>query len=181
MSIWARASGRSVGSGAFDAALAGVVLVLTLSIAAPYDGRGLDALGILLAALASLPLVVRRHAPLAAFALTAAAGAALVALGYLDQAPGPLVALYFLTVSSEPAGARGLLAGAVVAGLFIAQVVAFGVVQDKGYSEVPPPFTALFWACAWVLGNQIRQRRKRVAELEKRAPQPEHATTQENT
>ncbi len=68
-----------------DIAVAAVVFGLSLALLAARDSgadtRGLDLLGVLLAALASLPLVARRRAPLAVFALTAAASATLNGLG----------------------------------------------------------------------------------------------------
>ena len=57
-------------------------------------------LGVLLAALASLPLVARRRAPLAVFVTHRAASAALNGLGYPPGPPlGPTIALYFLALS----------------------------------------------------------------------------------
>ena len=74
------------------------------------DTRELDALGVLLAALASLPLVAWRRAPLAVFVATAAASAALNGFGYPPGPPlGPTVALYLL--ASEPRTDAGPRAG----------------------------------------------------------------------
>src|SRR5688572_28130853 len=87
---------------ALDAAIAAVVFALSLALLAARgdsgaDTRDLDVLGVLLAALASLPLVARRRAPLAVFVLTAAASAVLNGLGYPPGPPlGPTVALFFL-------------------------------------------------------------------------------------
>src|SRR4051812_20810410 len=80
-----------------DAAIAGVVLALTLTTG-PRDAlRAFDGAGVVLALLASLPLLARRRAPLAVFAAVSAASAGLLALGYTDAAAGgTLVALYSL-------------------------------------------------------------------------------------
>ena len=86
-----------------DTAIAVVVFACRLRYsprAAPtpdVDSRSLDALGVALAALASLPLVARRRAPLAVFVVTAAASAALNAL---DYPPGPRSAPRSLSSSS---------------------------------------------------------------------------------
>ena len=87
-----------------DAGIAILVLALSLALLASgavddseADARDLDALGVVLATVASLPLVARRRAPLAVFAVTAAASAALNGLDYPPGPPiGPTVALFFL-------------------------------------------------------------------------------------
>ena len=73
-----------------DAALAVAVFAASVAVLAARgdsgDARSLDALGVLLAGFASLPLVAWRRAPLAVFVVTAAASAVLNGLGY---PPGP--------------------------------------------------------------------------------------------
>jgi len=69
-----------------DTAIAAVVFALSVAVLAgrgdsEADARDLDALGVLLAGLASAPLVARRRETLAVFALTAAASATLTGLG----------------------------------------------------------------------------------------------------
>jgi len=152
-----------------DAGIAIVVLALTLTTSQSGSHRELDGLAVVLAGLASLPLAARRRAPLAVFAATAAANAALVALGYVDQTPGPVVALYFLATAEEKERGRPWLMEAIIAALFVLQVVAWSIVHVKGYSEVPPPLTGLVWIAAWVVGERARDRRERRAELERRA------------
>ena len=154
-----------------DAAIAAVVFALSLALLAARgdsgaDTRGLDPLGVLLASLASLPLIARRRAPLAVFALTAAASALLNSLGYPPGPPlGPTVALYFLALSPEKTRASRWLTGGVVAGLFVFHAGAAGVAEDE-FPTVPVLFGALVWGGAWVIGDRVRQRRARIAELE---------------
>jgi signal transduction histidine kinase len=145
------------------------------------DGEGmrdLDALGVLLAAFASLPLVVRRRAPLVVFAVTAGASALLNGLGYPPGLPlGPTVALYFLALDPEPRAPKWLTVG-VVAGLLVVHAGATGLADDE-LPTVPLLFGALVWGGAWVIGDRVRQRRERIAELEERIRRAERDAERE--
>jgi signal transduction histidine kinase len=143
------------------------------------DTHGLDLLGGVLAALASLPLVARRRAPLAVFALTAGASVVLNGLGYPPGPPlGPTVALYFLALSPEKMRAPRWLTGGVVAGLFVLHAGAVGVAEDE-FPTVPLLFGALVWGGAWVMGDRVRLRRERIAALEERARRAEREAERE--
>jgi signal transduction histidine kinase len=170
-----------------DAGIAVVVFGLSLVLLAAggavgdsgADARGLDGLAVALAALASLPLVGRRRAPLAVFALTAAASAALNGLGYPPGPPlGPTIALYFLAVSPEQTRVPTRLTAATVAGLFAVHVGAVGFARDE-FPTVPLLFGALVWGAAWVFGDRVRMRRLRMAELEERALRAEREAERE--
>jgi signal transduction histidine kinase len=167
-----------------DAAIAAVVFGLSLALLAARgdsgaDARGLDLLGVLLAALASLPLVARRRAPLAVFVLTAAASAVLNGLAYPPGPPlGPTVALYFLALSPEKTRASRWLTGGVVAGLFALHAGAAGVAEDE-FPTVPLLFGALVWGGAWVIGDRVRQRRARIDELEEQLRRAEREAERE--
>jgi signal transduction histidine kinase len=169
-----------------DVGVALVVFALTLGLLAgggigesEADDRNLDALGGVLAALASLPLVARRRAPLAVFALTAAASAALSGLDYPHGPPlGPTVALYFLSVGSTEARARMWLTGATVAGFFVVHVGATGFAQDE-FPTVPLLLGLVVWGGAWVAGDRVRRRRERMLELEERALRAEREAERE--
>ncbi len=167
-----------------DAGIAAVVFALSLAMLASRgsseaDARDLDALGVLLAALASLPLVARRRAPLAVFALTATASAVLNGLGYPPGLPlGPTVALFFLALSPERTRAPRWLTGFVVIGLYAIHAGATGLADDA-FPTVPLLFGALVWGGAWVIGDRVRQRRARIAELEERALRAEREAERE--
>jgi signal transduction histidine kinase len=169
-----------------DAGIAAIVFAASLGLLAgggaastDEDFRSLDGLGVALAALASLPLVGRRHAPLATFAFTAAASAALNGLGYPPGPPlGPTVALYFLAVSPDDARARPRVIAATVATLFVVHVAAVSF-ADEGFPTVPLLFGALVWGGAWVVGDRVRTRRVRMAELEERALRAEREAERE--
>jgi signal transduction histidine kinase len=169
-----------------DAGIAAGVFALSLAIFAAGgsggsegDARSLDALGVALAALAALPLLARRRAPLAVFALTAAASAALAGLHYPPGPPlGPTVALFFVGLDPAATRARPRLTAATVAGFFALHVTAAGLAQDE-FPLVPLLAGALVWGGAWVIGDRIRQRHERMAELEERALRAERETERE--
>lgn len=159
-----------------DAALAVAVFAASLALLAARgdsDTRSLDALGVLLAALASLPLLAWRRAPLAVFVVTAVASAALNAIGYPPGPPlGPTIALYLLALNPERSRASRWTIGVVVVGLFGVHVSSVAVAEDA-FPTVPLLFGALVWGAAWVIGDRIRQRRARIVELEERARRAE--------
>jgi signal transduction histidine kinase len=169
-----------------DAGIAAGVFALSLVIFAAggaggseTDSRSLDALGIALAAVAAFPLVARRGAPLAVFALTATASVVLTGLDYPPGPPlGPTAALFFLALDPAATRARPQLTAATVVGFLALHVTAAGIAQDK-FPVVPLLFGALVWGGAWVIGDRVRQRRTRIAELEERALRAERETERE--
>lgn len=167
-----------------DAALAlvvfGLSIVVMLGISEGEDGRNVDALGVALLALAALPLAARRNAPLGVFAVTAGASALLNGLGYPAGPPlGPTVALFFLGL--HPAETRrGLrLTATVVVTLFALHIGSVAVGNEGEFPVVVPFFGALLWGGAWVVGDRIRLRRERVADLEERLRRAEREADRE--
>jgi signal transduction histidine kinase len=167
---------------ALDIAIAGVVFVGSLALLAGESGEGtrdLDLLGVLLAALASVPLVAWRREPLAVFAITATASAALNAFDYPQGPPlGPTVALFLLALSPERTRAPRWLSVAAVAGLYVVHVGG-AAIGDGQFPTVPILFGALVWGGAWVIGDRVRQRRSRIHELEERARRAEREAERE--
>ena len=161
---------------------AGVFALSLLLLGAGGSGdhaRDLDLLGVALAALASLPLVARRRKPLAVFASTAAASAALNGFDFALGPPlGPTVALFFLALEPPATRAGARLTAVTVLGLFVVHLAATGIGQDE-VPVVPLLFGTVVWGGAWVLGDRIRQRRARVAELVERALRAERETERE--
>jgi signal transduction histidine kinase len=162
----------------------GVFVLTTLMLASggvssDEEARSLDLLGVVLAALASLPLLARRRYPLAAFVATAIPSAAIAALDYPPGPPiGPTVALYFVGFSGGRSRSSGRVTAAVVFLLFIVHVAAAGFGRDQ-LPVVPVLFGALTWGGAWVLGDRVRLRRERIAELEERTRRAERETERE--
>jgi signal transduction histidine kinase len=165
---------------ASDVAIALLAFALTLALLrfAHNPDRGLDALGVVLAALASLPLVARRRSPLAVFALTTAASATLNGLGYAVGPPfGPTIALFFVA-ADERTRSRIVQTAAVVIGLFSVHIAA-SASAHSGFPTSAVLFGIVVWGGAWTLGDQVRQRRRRRAELEERIRRAERDSERE--
>jgi signal transduction histidine kinase len=166
-----------------DAALALAVFAGSLALLAARDSgagtRELDLLGVLLAALASLPLVAWRRSPLAVFVVTTSASALLNGLGYPPGPPlGPTVALFLVALSPQRIREPRWVTAAVVLGLFAVHVAATGI-ADGAFPTVPILFGTLVWGGAWVIGDRVRQRRERMAELEERILRAEREAERE--
>ena len=151
-----------------------VVFAFTLALLFGHRGdqpdfRDADAFAVVLAALASLPLVARRRAPLAVFAVTVAASSALYGLDYQDGPPlGPAIAVFNLGL--HPAATRAglrLTALAVGAG-FVLHLTATGLARNE-VPVVPALLGTVLWGGAWVIGDRVRMRRERAAEVEEEA------------
>jgi len=160
---------RARGAVARNAVVALAALALTLLVLAVDHGadRSLDPLGGLLAAAASLPLVARRRSPLGVFAVTAAASATLNGLGYAVGPPfGPTLALFFVAADDRTRD-RIRETAAVVLGLFAVHIGATAV-GHGGFPTTPILFGIVVWGGAWMIGDTLRHRRRRRAELEER-------------
>jgi signal transduction histidine kinase len=141
--------------------------------------RDPDALGFLLAGLASFPLLARRRAPLLVFIFTAVASSVLFLLGYPEGPPvGPTVALYFLAFSRTEGRLRTALTLGLVAGLFAFHITLFGLGRDT-FPGGEALLGVLLWSTVWIAGDRARLRRERMAELEERAHRAEREAERE--
>jgi signal transduction histidine kinase len=173
------------GERAVDVGIALGVFVLTLAllmsggVSNDEDARSLDALGVVLAAGASFPLLARRRAPVAVFVAVALASAVLNALHYPPGPPlGSIVALFFVGLAGERSRVSARATAAIIGALFVVHLTATGYGRDEA-PVVGFLFGALTWGGAWVLGDRVRLRRERVAQLEERARQAERETERE--
>jgi signal transduction histidine kinase len=162
-----------------DIALALAVFAGSLGLLAAgneHDGLGdVDGLEIALTALASLPLVAHRIAPLRVFAFTGLASAALRLVASPAGPPlGPTVALF----SVGAAGGRERRTLAVVLAVFAAHVTASGVARDA-FPAAELALGIAVWGGAWLAGERMRLRRERIAELEERAVRAEREAERE--
>ena len=163
-----------------DAILTTVVFGLTLALLAggSDSSRELDALGVAVAAASSLPLLARRRSPLGVFAVTTAASALGNGLGYALGPPfGPTVALFFVA-SDDATRSRLRQTAAVVVGMFAIHIGATAL-ADGGFPTTPILFGVVVWGGAWVIGDQVGQRRQRLAEVAERARRAERDTQRE--
>jgi signal transduction histidine kinase len=121
----------------------------------------------MLAAIACLPLIAHRRAPLTVLTVTTAASATINGLGYALGAPfGPTIALFYVA-SDERARTRRRETAIVLLGLLAVHVGVTAVA--RGSTTVPILAGIIVWGGAWIIGDQLRQRRQRQAELEERA------------
>ena len=165
---------------AIDVGIALVAFALSLALLAggSDSSRSLDPPGAVLAALASLPLVARRRWPLGVLVLTTAASATLNGLDYRLGPPiGPTIALFFVA-ADERTRSRIRETGAVVVGLFAVHIGGAAIAHG-GFPATPLLFGILVWGVAFVIGDQVRQRRQRTAELEERARRAEREAERE--
>jgi signal transduction histidine kinase len=134
-----------------------------------HSGSPVDALTLSLTALASLPLVARRAAPLPVFVVTALASTALqVAAEPVGPPVGPTLALYFVAAAGPGSRSRIRMTLAVTAVLLAAHVTARGLASHS-FPGVEIAFGVLVWGGIWLAGDRARLRRERLAELEERA------------
>ena len=163
-----------------DVAIPLVVFVLTLLLMglpeatdSGRDGRSLDALGILLAGAAALPLLAVRRRPLVAFMLSTTASAAIFALDYPPGPPiGPTVALFYVALTPADTRLKRWLTPVIVVAFFSAHIAAFGVAHDT-FPDGEILLGTIFWGGTWILGERTRLRRQRIHELEERARRAE--------
>ena len=130
-----------------DAALAAFAFGSSLLLIAVSDAgtSDLDAPAILLAGLASLPLVARRRAPLTVFVFMTCASAALYAIAAPAGPPvGPTIALYSVAAGIGESRASQRVTLAVVVVMLIVHVTAVGI-QDGSFPAASLAFAIAVW------------------------------------
>jgi signal transduction histidine kinase len=154
---------------------AGTLALLALGSHAKTGGVDIDAVSVLLAAGASLPLAARRRWPLAVFVITGLASTALRLAANPEGPPlGPTLALYFMVAQSDGSRARTRQMAAVAIGVLVAHVAANGVADDR-IPWAESVFGTLVWGTAWLVGERTRTRGER-AERERRLATAEERT-----
>jgi signal transduction histidine kinase len=172
---------------AIDLGIALIAFALTLGLLAgggvgPEDPqpRDLDGLGVLLAALSSLPLALWRRAPLGIFAFTVAASAVMYGLNYPHGPPfGPTVALFVVASHRSDLRVSGrVLAGVIVSLFAIHSTSAWAANRDE-FPTVQLLLGVSLWSAVWFAGERVRLRRERMEELEERALRAEREAERE--
>jgi signal transduction histidine kinase len=163
-----------------DVAVAAVAFGLTLAMLSHGSGatRTLDALGVGLALGACLPLLAHRSWPLEVFVVCTAASATSEGLGYALGPPfGPTVALFYLAADRRTPIRMRQIAGTVVA--LGAIHVGVATATTSGFPTIPILGAIILWGGAWIVGDQLRQRQQRLADLRERAERSERETARE--
>jgi signal transduction histidine kinase len=159
-------------------ATAAFIATLVLLNSDAHGARTLDPLGVALAALACFPILLRRRAPLIVFAVTVAASATINLLNYHLGPPfGPTLALLFVAADRRTRS-RPVQTAAVVVGLFAVHLAA-AAIAEPGFPTSPILGAVALWGGAWLIGDQILQRRQRLADLRERARRAELDTDRE--
>jgi signal transduction histidine kinase len=157
----------------------GFALVLLLHGGVDPDTTYADVVAVLLAALATLPLVLWRSSPLGVYVLVMTASAALATLDSPNGPPvGAAVALFLLASVRTQVRASGRTLAIVIIGLFVAHFIAFGISQSV-FPTTELLLGSTLWAAAWFAGDRTRLRRERIRELEERAVRAEREAERE--
>jgi signal transduction histidine kinase len=118
----------------------------------------LDVRGVLLAAAATLPLIVWRENPFAIFVVTTLASATLNLLDYPSGPPiGATIALFLFAATTAGATRRAV----AVVGLLLAAHIASVGVGEKTFPTSAIVFGVLVWAVTLFAGDRVRLRRER--------------------
>jgi signal transduction histidine kinase len=166
---------------AVDAAIAlgAFAFTLFLLVVPEDEGQVLDGFGVLLAALATLPLYLRRRAPLAVFVFTTLASALLLLFEYPQGPPiGPTIALYFVALTRAEIRGSSLLTIGLVVVMYGVHVGGFAIAQGS-FPGAEVVLGIPLWAAVWFAGDRTRLRRERMAELEERAERAEREAERE--
>lgn len=135
----------------------------------PVAPRAADALGYLLVALASLPLVARRRRPLAALTLIVIGTAGYAMRGYGDSAVVLPLFIMLGTIGARFPRRRSLQVLAIVEAVM---VPAYFAAATRAH-DAPTALTALFngaiLVVPWAFGENVRHRRQTFADAQERA------------
>lgn len=164
---------------AIDVVVAAVAFVVSMGVltsggfGTPDPGtRGLDATAVVLGALATLPLVARRFAPLAVYLLTALATVTLLYLRYPFELPlGVLIAAYEVATAYSGAGRQRRIVAMVAIGAFVPLITLAYWLAGVNVESILSGlllWVAIF-AGMWIAGDRTRLRRERLAGLEDQA------------
>jgi signal transduction histidine kinase len=141
--------------------------------------REVDALGVLLAALSTLPLVAWRRSPLGVYVVVIVANGVMNVVQYPDGPPFGAAAALFLLATAGPAARPPLrVTGSVVVSLFALHFLSLGLAQGD-FPAIELLLGSSLWVAAWFAGERMRLRREQIAELEERAQRAEREAERE--
>ncbi|GAA2621527.1 sensor histidine kinase [Dactylosporangium fulvum] len=173
-----------------DGGIAAITLAIAVSTLA-VGGLGtpspqstpLDALGVVLAVVASVPLALRERAPVTVYVVVGVASLTLMMLNYpLDFPLGAAIGGYGVAVRYS--GGSDLVRRSA-----LAAVVGFGPLLVVSYQlagddltriSVELTFLAVMFVAIWITGDRSRLRRERIVTLEERAARTEREVEREH-
>ncbi len=156
---------------AVDAALAlaftvGGLLTLADRVGEDDIYRGVDVLAVVLLLLQTLPIAVRRVAPLAAITISAGAVSLYAIIGYEGVWAGTFAALIILYSTASLTGLRQAIIGGVIAAVAITIYYAADRGNDGAAQAVS---TYATYGAAWAIGIFVRSRREYTSVVEEHA------------
>jgi len=145
---------------------------------AEHDQRDLDPLGVLIAAGISLPLLYRRRAPLAVFAVVTAFFVALGAFRYPPDVPiGPAVALFTLARAAGRDVEPPLAVGFALVSFLAVGAAMLAAYDDFLGAEIG--FMGILWLAIWLAGRNSRLKAEHIESLVERAESAERDAERE--
>jgi signal transduction histidine kinase len=171
---------------AIDIGVALAAFVLTLALFAgggvgpeEHAQRDPDAFGVLLAALSTLPLVFARRAPLGVYVFVVVANAAMNAMEYPQGPPfGAAAALFYVALLRPQLRWSGRALAVVIVSLFLGHFLVLGLATEH-FPGIELLLGTSLWTAVWFVGDRVRLRRDRIAELEERAVRAEREAERE--
>ncbi|MEV6554473.1 histidine kinase [Nocardia sp. NPDC051756] len=139
-----------------------LTVVVTLATVGPAIFAGRPWWVLALSAVASVPVLWRRRAPLTVFLVVGPAMTVLACLHAMPELPyGTVVCAYTIAAYSPPVRRRGAFVAGVV-GILISLVIPDESPDSYAYA-------AMSFLTAWTLGTGVRARRTQIEMLEERA------------
>lgn len=146
----------------------------------PLQGRDADALGVVLIVLMAGSLAWRRRHPMAVLAVSGFGNIAYHGLGYPDTIGAILPVLIALYSLAAHADRREALVGALITAGGIATAIFFASRNVPGLINTTDVVANyVIFATAWILGDNVRNRRAYVEQLEARADDLERRRARE--
>jgi signal transduction histidine kinase len=129
----------------------------------------LDVVSVPLLILQTLPIAVRRRAPMAILCLTGSAITLSSLLGYPDNNAFVGVLVAFYTVAAHETRVRATIAAAVTAGGILLSFISYAALNPTSGWTASLTVTYLSFGLAWLIGDNLRVRRAYTRQLEDRA------------
>ena len=150
--------------------VAAVTVLMLYTARTDLTSRKADALGVVLAVGATLPIAFRRRAPLAALTVVTAFQFGLEVLDFDSAWVGVLIALYSVGAHVAPTPRRTRAFAAFLAAVSVL-LVAGRITGEVDWGSVISSYITI--PAAFILGDNMRRRRERIADLAERAERAE--------